>query len=79
MDWPAKSPDLKIAEDIWKLLSNSVYNGPTIKNKAFLFQTIKESIMDVNVRQRNIIQNLYADMRFRLSKVLLRKRGLCNN
>ena len=75
LDWPAKCPDLNIAKDVWKLFSNSVYDGPPFKNKAFLLQ----SIMDINVRQRNIIQNLYAGMRSHLCKVLIHKEGLCNN
>ena len=26
IEWPAKSPDLNIVEDIWKMLSNDVYD-----------------------------------------------------
>ena len=29
---PAKSPDLNIVEDIWKLLSNDIYDGPQFQN-----------------------------------------------
>ena len=31
IEWPAKSPDLNIVEDIWKMLSNVVYDGPQLK------------------------------------------------
>ena len=26
--WPSRSPDLKIVEDIWNIISSRVYNGP---------------------------------------------------
>ena len=26
--YPARSPDLNIVEDIWKIISNAVYDGP---------------------------------------------------
>ena len=48
LDWPNKSPDLNIAKDVWKLLSDSIYDGPSNKSKAFLVERMKEAIMNIN-------------------------------
>jgi len=67
-DWPPKSLDINIAEDMWKLLSDAVYDGPQYENKAVLFAKINDAIADINKSKRNVIQNLYANIRS----------GLCN-
>ena len=36
LDYPPKSPDINITEDVWKLLSDAVYDGPPYENKAVL-------------------------------------------
>jgi len=58
LKWPAKSPDLNITEEVWKLLFDLVYDGPQYQNKASLAKRIKDVITEVNQRKRNIIQNL---------------------
>ena len=78
LQWPAKSPDLNIAEDIWKMMSDAVYDGPQFTNKASLLQKIDVVINTINATKRNLIKNLYAGIRSRLCKVLIRKGGLCN-
>ena len=78
LKWPAKSPDLNITEDVWKLLSDLIYDGPPYQNKASLAERIKNAITKVNQRKRNIIQNLYVGMRSLLCKVLIRQGRLCN-
>ena len=42
LDWPPKSLDINIAEDVWKLLSEAVYDGPSYEIKAVL---LEKSIM----------------------------------
>ena len=33
MLWPAKSSDINIAEDVWKMISDEVYDGLAFSNK----------------------------------------------
>ena len=78
LTWPPKSLDLNIAEDVWKMLSDAVYDRPPFLNKESLLQKINEVIRDINENKRNVIIKLYAGIRSRLCKVLLRKCGLFN-
>jgi len=75
LDWPPKGPDINIAEDVWKLLSDAVYDGPPYENNAVLFEKINNVIADINQSKRNVIQNLYANIRSRVCKVLLKRRN----
>ena len=49
LDWPPKSPDINIAEDVWKPLSDAVYDGPPYENKEVLLKKINNVIADSNI------------------------------
>jgi len=53
LEWPAKSPDLNITEDVWKLLSDLVYEGPRYQNKAPLAERIKDA------REKETLSKIY--------------------
>lgn len=78
IDWPARSPDINIVEDIWSLLSEMVYDGPQFSNIKELTNKLESCIYDINANKRNIIMNLYGGIRNRLCKVLNRSGNLCN-
>ena len=78
IEWPAKSPDLNIVEDIWKMLSDKVYDGPQFVNKAELIEKINDCIYDINCNCRSKIVKLYDGIRSRLVKVLLKNGNLYN-
>lgn len=78
IEWPAKSPDLNIVEDLWKAISDKVYDGPSFHKKEFLLLAINQAISEINAKRRDIIHNLYSGFRHRLTKVLISKGNLCN-
>ena len=76
--WPARSPDLNIAEDVWKRISDAVYDGPQFKNRHDLIKKIKEVIFHINSNERQVILNLYKTIQSRLCCVLEKQGNLCN-
>ena len=40
---PTKIPDINIVEDVWIIISDTVYDGPTFSNKEDLIITLKMS------------------------------------
>ena len=76
LDWPSKSLDLDIVEDIWKLLSDDIYNGVQFKNVADLKTAINSSIHRFNLERRDDIKALYTIIT-RLCTVLEKKGSLC--
>ena len=54
LSWPAKSPDLNIAEDIWKLISDQVYDGPQFNKINDLTAKLKhvvDDLININVQK----------------------------
>ena len=68
--WLSRSPDLNIVEDIWKMISSRVYNGPQFDSHQQLVNKVVTTINDINVNFRDSIVNLYTTFRRRLVVVL---------
>lgn len=78
LEWPSKSPDLNITEDIWKVISDSIYDGRQFNNTSELTAAIQKCIYTINCSNKEVIKHLYQGMRARLCKVLCKKGDLYN-
>ena len=48
LKWPSKSPDINLTEDVWKMISDSVYDGSQFKTKEILINKIDNVINHIN-------------------------------
>jgi hypothetical protein len=78
IEWPSKSPDINMVEDIWSMISNHVYDGEQFQYKADLIKKVTSCIHDINQYKRHLIKNLYASYRKRLIDVVVKKGNLYN-
>lgn len=78
LNWPAKSPDINIAEDIWRMISNIVYRGPQYTNKKSLESSINTAIFELNSTKRDDIIKLYSSIVPRLLMILCKNGCLYN-
>ena len=78
INWPARSPDINIVEDIWKKISDLVYNGPQFRNRNDLSNAVTNAVKELNLNNRQFTTNLYSGIRSRLCTVLNKMGQLCN-
>ena len=59
LKWPAKSPDINITEDIWRMTLALVYNRPQYQDFTALQKSINDAIFLQNYCRRQTIIDLY--------------------
>jgi len=78
LQWPAKSPDLNIVEDIWKMLSDIEYNRRSFENIKELKSAILDALAYVQMNKMEAILDLYKGIRKRLCCVLCKQGNFYN-
>lgn len=76
LDWPSRSPDLNLMENVWLMLTNLIYDGGQPENKEELKIRIMKAVYQINTEKRSVILNLYSTFRQRLVNVLNSKGNL---
>lgn len=72
--WPAKSPDINIMEDVWKRLSDYVYDGKQFSTLTELKDKIIDGFDHLNSVDEEKLKALFSSFRHRLT-VVMNKRG----
>lgn len=71
MEWPVRSADLNLMENIWKLLQDVIYDRSPIKSLVELKEEISKGFYHLNSNKRSTIINLYHTFRSRLVELIV--------
>lgn len=67
--WPSMSPDLNIQENVWKMLSDAVYDGKQYNNKEDLWTNIVKCAEEINRSKRDLVKKKFDQYGERLLKL----------
>lgn len=79
LSWPSRSPDLNIMENVWKIISDIVYEGSQPENVSNLKDKITEAVSTINKSKKETIVGLYNSFRHRLTDLLKNNGKLITN
>jgi transposase len=78
LEWPPRSPDLNLMENIWQMISEKVYNRPQFKSLDDLWGAILESVQVIQTVETEIIKKLYHSIPDRIQTIMIKKGDICN-
>ena len=73
LEWPSRSPDLNPMENVWKMLTDLVYDGPSYGSIDDLMEAIEIAVSNLNTNRVDTLRSLVSGMNGRLLKVIEKK------
>ena len=73
LEWPARSPDLNLIENIWEMLAQLVYDGPEIMKEVQLWERILGAKKQLIETRRDVIVHMFDQYEERLIKSIEKK------
>ena len=70
VEWPSMSPDLNVMENVWKMISDIVYNQKQYDSADFLWESVKKAVADLNITKKDILKKFFDNYGNRLLKVI---------
>lgn len=78
LEWPARSADLNLIENVWKMISDLVYKDSQASNFDDLRRKVRNAVHEINTTKREVISDMFCNYQRRLTSVLISKGNLIN-